>query len=487
MPSRPYSAPFSHESRSLTAGETQSVHGKLRNDVAHHLRKGTPVNLMPVATTLPAKKSPWVHSRLLVIVLCVVVTLAGCSTGSSDSGDESRQFATDRQPTAEPSDTPDSSAPVSDDAQPTVEPTVTAEDYLIARGAPQFAYVIVNNSLQVYDTVSRSFTLVNLPNGFIPVDHAGSPTGDRVGVLGLVDGNVVVQFFGADGEPLGEAIRLPVAGNSSVLRPAASPVGTPEATPEPAESPIMLGVTWIPQGNAVVVSGPGFLRRVSMSGEVMPISRAGVSGSVVKAHWSPMDSQLAIHTQLIDGSQGVFVLDSGNADAVELDALNLQPDQEISNLQWLPNGLGLVYVSGTSSNGELMNGQLYVYRFESNGPTLLATSAQGGPAGTITHAVVSPDGHSVAYAVMVRDQSNWHLHSLWVKPISGGSSLAIPTISNAPITNLFWTAEGLAWQQGEEITVIDGGMMPRPLGEEPAATPIASPVSTPVQEATPRG
>lgn len=424
----------------------------------------------------------------MIALLCSLIVLAGC--GNGESSDEGHQFATDRKPTAvsteppEPTQTPDTAN------APTAIPTLTAEDVLNVRGAPQFAYFNIDDQLQIYDTVFRTFASVNIPDAVTVVDFAPSPTGDRVGVLAYSENKVVVQFFGADGEPLGEPIPLPVAFTPQKALPDASPVASPVATPQKPSIAPRLYISWVPQGNAVVVAGPGFLQRVSMSGEVMPISRTGVTGSVVKAFWSPMDSQVAILTQMMDGNQGVFMLDSGLADARQLDALQLQPGQSLNNLQWLPTGLGLVYVAGETRDGDLMNGQLYVYRFGESSPTIIATSGQGGPAATISHAVVSPDGQSVAYAVMVRDQQAWHLHSLWVKPIEGGSSHAIPVPTNAPITGVVWTAEGLVWQQDDgSITVVDASLIPRPLGKEPAqqATPVATPISTPELEATPRG
>jgi hypothetical protein len=168
----------------------------------------------------------------------------------------------------------------------------------------------------------------------------------------------------------------------------------------------------------------------------------------------------------------------------------------ITTLQWLPSGLGLVIVAGNVQDDEVMNGQLYVYRFGEPVPMLVATSGQGGPTGTISHAVVSPDGQSVAYAIMVRDLDEWRLHSLWVRPLRGGSAVSIPLATNAPITTLFWSSEGLVWQQLDgSISVVDGDLQPRPLGEAPIASPVASPVATPVgspaatpvQHATPRG
>ncbi len=425
--------------------------------------------------------------KWLAMLLCSIIVLAACGNGTS-TDDEGHQFASERRSTSAPTATVEPTAEPDEVAPPTAEPTLSAEDVISLRGAPQYLYLVIDGELQAYDSISRTFTPMNLPGGFGVLDFASSPSGDRVGILGLKGEDVFVQFYGPDGEPLGDATRLSTAYVPAASSPVASPVATPHATPSVDNNQPTLHVTWVPQGNSVVVTGPGIMQRVSMSGVTMPISRAGVTGTVIKGLWSPMDSQVAILTQMMDGRQGVFVLDSGHAEARELEALQLEPDQRLGNLEWLPTGLGLVFVAGNDSNGDLMQGELYVHRFGDDAPTLIATSGQGGPAGTITHADVSADGSSVAYAIMVRDQGQWHLHSLWVRPIDGGGSISIPLTSNAPITSLAWTAEGLVWQQEDgSASVVDASLNPRPLGEEPVATPVSSPQSTPVVDVTPRG
>lgn len=479
---------FSHEIMGSVGMESSSVHGKLQQLVANAPKKGSLDTPMMDHPRIHAITSPGAGAKLLLTLLSALVILAACGDGSSsDDADEGHRFATERRPTVQPSATL-AATPVEQVLQPTSEPTIPPEEALDVRGAPQFAYFLVGEELQVYDTVARTFASVNTSEDMVILDFASSPTGDRVGVLGLLDERVVVQFFGADGEPLGDPTSMPI----TYMPPVVSPVASPAATPVTSRTPLRLYVSWVPQGNAVIVSGPGVMQRVSMSGVIMPISRTGVTGTVVKAIWSPMDSQVAILTQLMDGHQGVFMLDSGHDEARELEQLHLQPGQSLSNLQWLPNGLGLVLVAGNSSDGDLMNGQLYVYQFGDPVPMLVATSGQGGPAATITHAEVSPDGHSVAYVIMVRDQNEWHLHSLWVRPLKGGPGYSVPLESNEPIIDIVWTAEGLVWQQSDgRITVIDGSLTPRPLGEEPQATPAASPVgspeSTPIVDATPIG
>lgn len=446
----------------------------------------------PASTWFP--RLPRRNVRLATLLLGLVVILAACggdTTRDSGERDEDRRFVTEQRPTHEPS-APPIASPRAQTEPPPPPPTVSPQHVLVARGAPRFVYLLIDARLTAYDGDLRVFTPVAVPEGVQVHDFSPSPTGDRVGVLGVQDQRVTVQFFGADGQPLGEAIVLAVVAPEV---PSASPVASAQASPQATPTltvPWILNIDWVPQGNAVLISGPGVLQRVSMDGSAMPVSRTGTSGTVVNGIWSPMDSQVVLQTQLVDGHHSVFVMDNGHDEANEITILHDSSGSSVTNLQWLPSGLGLMMVAGNLDNGDLMNGQLYVYRFGDQVPVLIATSGQGGPAATITHAVVSPDGNSVAYAIMVRDLDTWYLHSLWVRPLKGGPAISVPVESDSPIITLLWSTEGLIWQQADGSTsVVDGQLRPRPLGDAPAATPVASPVAspiaTPVQLATPRG
>lgn len=432
--------------------------------------------------------------RVFAVLLCSLVILSACSTGDEDEG---HQFANDPKATKPAAQSTEPPTPEAEKPAPTVAPTPSASELLVVRGAPKYAYVLVDGNLVAFEVGSETYTPLELPEDTELIAFASSPTGDRVGVLGVRGEAYSVQFFGADGKPISEPAEFGLASaTAGIGTPQASPISTPnaspQATPTSSRSRAQLTISWVPQGDAVVVAGPGVLNRISIDGSVMPISRTGTTGMVVFGIWSPMDSQVALLTQQMDGHQNVFMLDSGNVEAEELEPLQLEPGESLSNLQWLPNGLGVVFVTGDNSPDGLVNGQLYVYKFNEDVPTLLATSGQGGPAGTISHAVVSPDGSSVTYAVMVRDQHEWHLHSLWVKPIAGGASQQIHLESNASITQITWTAEGLMVQQSNgDITILDGDPDDADSEATPIASPVgspeASPVSSPISMATPQG
>lgn len=416
---------------------------------------------------------------------CLTILLVSCGSGSEISNDEGPQFVNDAPTTNVATQTPEPTAEASvSTSVPMEEETVSVEELISPRSAPRFAYLLIDGQLTSYDAVTRTFGKLELPATTHLLEFVASPTGDRVGILAELDSRIVVQFFGADGAPLSEPIPLHVPPT-----PAASSA-TPDASPSTGAADShrqnQLQIDWVPQGNAVIVSGPGVIQHVSMSGAVMPISRTGSEGSVIKAIWSPMDSQVAIQTRIQNGEQSLYMMDTGHDEAFQVEIFPGESDLAISNLQWLPNGRGLLFVSGTQADGEVMNGQLYMYRFSDGEPHLIATSGEGGPNATVSHAVVSPDGHSVVYAVVVRDLGEWHLHSLWIRDLTGGPAIAIPTQSGSPITSIQWTSEGVVWQQQDgSIMVVDEALIPRPLGSEPVATPVATPQEVRSPEATP--
>lgn len=420
--------------------------------------------------------------RLAVMALACVVILAACGNEGEEDG---RIFTTDPVPTALPTDPPPTQTIIEEPTSDVAE--VPTADVFEIRGAPRVIYLENQGKLTAYDTTERAFTEISIPEGYQLQDYAASPTGDRVGVLLSHDNTVGVQFFGADGELLGSEIPLNIpAMPGNTASPVSSPVASPAANPVAAPSWSIVQVSWIPQGNGLLVSGPAGLLQVSMNGRVMPITRTGVNGTVTDAVWSPMDSQVAIQAQMPDGTDAVYLLKTGDNIAEELSAFHNRDGAAITNLQWLPNGRGTVLVVGERTAMGVMNGQLYVYRFDEATPMLIATSAQGGPAATISHIAVSPDGLNVAYSVSVLDGDTWRLHSLWLRPTRGGPAMQVPLNRNAELSSLQWSAEGLVWQfEDGAAMVFDGDTPPRVLGEAPIppATPMATPVSSP--QATP--
>jgi hypothetical protein len=424
------------------------------------------------------------------LTLVLVLILTACGTESGDVP-EDRQFAND--PVEEQKVTATSEVIVN--ATPVVtEEVVSAspETLLRSRGTPNTLYTLTNDrlvALSIHDGEVSS-TEIALPDGHRVIDFDGSPSGDRVAVvMSSEDASPSIAFLRASGEPIGETRALTAAEAS--------------ATPVAAGEEAAWQVTWSPQGTGVVVASPTTLETIDVEGDPKQIPLAEFEGQLIGAAWSPQGSRIFLQFAMEDGSQHVYVRDLVADKTREVRVLGAAPGTGATDLQWLPDGSGLLYVQGPMMDGVVMRGQLYVYTLGQEVPRLISTSGQGGPSATMTDAVVSPDGRSVAYVISVLDGSEWVFHSMWVRALDGSLSYQVPVAPRGVVTNLAWFDRGIAWEQGPSPDV-PGNILSMRQGEEPVvvfeapstdiagtpgASPAVNPAGTPVPSpgATPVG
>jgi hypothetical protein len=328
------------------------------------------------------------------------------------------------------------------------------------------------------------------------VDLDASPTGDRVGVLmaPMAGGTPFVQFYAADGSAIGGPFQPAPIGTPGAT-PAASPMSSPDApgaTPAVAGAGEMGSATWVPQGNGLLVTWDNTLTYVDVENGASPIDTAGVEGTMLYAASSPKGNQILVQVAFDDGTQGAYLIQRPSGEIHQLHALRTDPDVGISELEWLPGGNGVVFVEGETVNGVVMRGQLFSYLLHNEVPSLVATSGQGGPSGTITNVAVSPDGYSVAYDVSILDVDRWSVHSVWVRSLKQDApAIQVPVSGGEPLTRLAWSSEGLVWSQeaDAEVSVMrPSGEVGSLMGEdESSASPVASPVTISSPVATPIG
>lgn len=438
---------------------------------------------------------------MLVILLPLI--LAACGSEPSDVG-EDRKFANDPVTEQAPTET----AEVHEDATPVVDaPVVSAspETLLLVRGTPHTLYTLVHGellSLYIQDGESNT-TSIPLPEGYRILAFEGSPSGDRVAVLLVSDSNTLVSlaFFHSTGIAIGTPVE--------VLTPAgATPVA---GAGEPDWG--SYAVTWSPQGTNVLVMNSSRLESVPVAGEPEPISLDGLDGRLVNAARSPQGSRAFLQFALPDGSQRVLVREMESGKTREARPLSTEAGHGLDDVQWLPDGSGLMYVQGQIENGIMTHGQLNVYVLGQERARPIATSGQGGPSGNITHAVVSPDGKSALYVVSIRDGDSWVFHSMWIRALHGNASYQVPAGVTGVVTDVAWVDRGIAWMDsptpeepgtifvmhkgGEpEVVFRPDSVIPSPVASpastpgatpvrSPGATPVASPGATPGMDATP--
>lgn len=419
---------------------------------------------------------PGLRLALGSALLAASLLLASCGSDAEDD----RRFANEPVTRAPATETPAATAT----AEPasTSAPMASPETLLKTRGAPDTLYTVANDDL-VSVTVGLDGTDVRpiaLPDGGELLAFDGSPSGDRVAVLGRAGGEIRLLFFDREGKRLQNPV--------TIVGASATPDAV--ATPVADDSIPAYTVTWSPQGQAILVAGPSLLVNVPIGGEPEAVDVSEVRGTIRTARWSPQGSQIALLTLQANGSQRVVLLDR-EGQGREVAPLEVNPGTTIEYLRWLPDGSGLIFVRAALIDGIPMNGQLFLYRFKDPLPTLVATSGQGGPSASITAIAPSPDGRSVAYVISIRDGDTWAFHSLWVRSFRQPLAYEVPVENAAVVTRVWWVDRGLAWDaqareddaSPREIVFLSNQRGPVVLLETtPAASasPVASPQATPV-------
>jgi hypothetical protein len=161
---------------------------------------------------------------------------------------------------------------------------------------------------------------------------------------------------------------------------------------------------------------------------------------------------------------------------------NLPRQNSVELFNWSVDGSSLFYLVTDRSSGDSTGGQLFELNLAENTPKLIATAGRGGPSGGIASFVPSPDGRSIAVTIAVRDGRTWSFHSLIVKSLRDGGSYDVPSGGLDDIPEVWWTSEGLAWndvtRQSTEF------VLAHPDGTEETITPDSL-NGTPVPQATP--
>ncbi|HEV2073022.1 MAG TPA: hypothetical protein VGR29_05205 [Thermomicrobiales bacterium] len=412
-------------------------------------------------------------------LVCSVVFAACGPAAETDDVPEDRKFAND--PVTERPLTPmvgptELATPAS--ARPIVE--VSPETLLRSRGAPDTLYTLSNDTLTAVtvDSGEGQREGIALPKNRRILDFDGSPTGDSVAVLvaSETDDALFVAFYRSTGEQVGEEQQVFMQEGMT-------------ATPDTAESQQSYTVSWSPQGTGVLLSSSTALERVDVEGGAEPVPLGDIEGTLQRAAWSPQGTRILLQLLQEDGSQRVYVRDLEEDKTREVEALQTSGSTELQELQWLPDGSGLVFVRGQMVNGVALRGQVFVYPLSEEVPRLVATSGQGGPTATITDLAVAPDGDSVAYVISVLDGTEWAFHSMWVRSMDGNMSYQVPVDPRGVVTQLAWIDRGIAWEQRASSMNEVGDIMflrwdqdaalllaPAPSEATPVGTPGASPV-----------
>ena len=119
---------------------------------------------------------------------------------------------------------------------------------------------------------------------------------------------------------------------------------------------------------------------------------------------------------------------------------------------WMPNGVSLLFTEGGELGGAVTG--IDLWRVDANGENreLVVSAGTVAPVARITNVQPSPDGRSVAYAVLVPGDADPRVDSIWIREIESRLGFRIQLPSVAAVDDITWTDQGLA------IEVATGGV-----------------------------
>ena len=364
-------------------------------------------------------------------------------------------------------------------ATPVVEATpVTIEDLLGTRGAVQRIFLASSETIWVVNDHGESEAILDAAPDEQVLAIGPSPDATQVAaIIAWDDGRAAsLVVLNAEGD-LVEELDLP--GESM-----ATPV-----TVRPGSS--NMSVDWSPQGDKLLIlSGRGTLLTVAVEPDATfePINLGEADGRVVEPAWSPTGQQIAflrIDPETRTRSLAVDDLQSGKT----TDLVGPADGRTVVEFAWEPGGQELLFTEGSALSSAITGIDLWRIRADGTGRELVAAAGAAAPVARITTVTPSPDGKSVAYAVLVPGEGAPAVDSVWVRDLTSGQGIRLGLPSVRSVENMWWTSKGLAIatvtdRRNEPILAV---LLVEPSGNvsalwvEPqraaSPVPIASPVS----------
>lgn len=189
---------------------------------------------------------------------------------------------------------------------------------------------------------------------------------------------------------------------------------------------------------------------IVLGSEVTAITTPAGITSIRDIEWSPRGDRIATLGVGQDNVARIGLIDPTEATPRFLPVAPIGEGGEqdrIRSFSWLPDGSGLVYLSGTDDDTDAVGGQLYSLDLETMEQRIVATAGRGGPAATIVDFSVSPDGKAVAYTIMLPDGGNLRFNSLWVRSLRDQRAIEMPVGNVIEVNALWWVDKGLLWGQ----------------------------------------
>jgi Tol biopolymer transport system component len=220
-----------------------------------------------------------------------------------------------------------------------------------------------------------------------------------------------------------------------------------EATPaRPAAGSGTVSVDWSPQGDKILLlTADGALVTVAANAEETPevLTLGESSGVVLAPTWSPTGQQIAFlraDPETRTRSLAVYDLQSGKT----TDLVGPAEGRTVVEFAWEPGGRELLFTEGSALSSAISGIDLWRIAADGQGRELVAAAGAAAPVARITTVTPSPDGKSVAYAVLVPGDGAPAVDSVWVRDLAGGQGIRLGLPSVRSVENIWWTSRGLA-------------------------------------------
>jgi len=347
--------------------------------------------------------------------------------------DAGPQFATDPRPTRAPTEAIASASPA---LLPTAESIATPAsftDLLAVRGAASVVFVVAGNDVWSVPSDAEAAPLFEAPDGstILAID----PSPDRQEVAVLLEG-------GASGRRTSQVVIVDASG--SVVDRVDAPVGA-AATPVARRSRSEPAIDWSPQGDRVLAQfATGEVIEIFTDGSDEPVllDFDGAAGTVIEPAWSPTGQSIAFISESEDGeTRSLRMLDTSTGDITT--AVTPLTGRLVVDFAWLPDGVSLLFTEGGAPGSA--NTGIDLWRVDASGENraLVVSAGTVAPVARITNLSPSPDGRSVAYAVLVPGSGGPAVDSVWVRSLESGIGFRIALPSVASVQDIWWTEEGL--------------------------------------------
>ena len=415
----------------------------------------------------------------------VATLLLGFSLVACAEEETGPQFATDPRPTQPPTEAAASPPPA---LLPTAEAVATPAsftDLLGVRGAASTVYVASDNDVWSISSGGEATRVFTAPDGSAVRAIDPSPDAQEVAIL----------LETASGQRQMSQALIADAAGTLIARVDVS-VPTP-ATPVAAAVDGRQSIDWSPQGDRVLVQlQTGHVVEFAAGADAAPSSLGfgNAAARVVAPAWSPTGQSIAFISESEDAeTRSLQVLDITRGDLTT--AVTPLEGRLIVDFAWLPDGVSLLFTEGGVPGSPITG--IDLWRVDANGENraLVVSAGTVAPVARIASLSPSPDGRSVAYAVLVPGSGAPSVDSVWVRSLASGIGFRIPMPSVTSVEGISWTDQGLvvsvvtsATAQGRPPTQAlllvkrDGSMAalwadPVPVATPTGATPVAAPAS----------